>query len=332
MATLKTVTVGPSSTYGSLETAEAAEQKDLVASDEFLEFIYEDFSDSVAATIGSGWTTDATRYIEVKPGPGNKHDGRARAVSGSGAAIEVASARALSLGNSGGAGHIRVTGMVLRCTDTNSGFASLDLQIGSWPSGSDCRITDCIIHDDRATPDTNYTVLASKTNLNVVFENCITYGNHRAMDGRQSVKCDLKQTLLYGGSDLGAVLDNTSTVENCYSGGRTSEDWWTGGTAPSGDYNASEDTSATTDYTNGINSLTASDQFVNASVGTSADFTTKTGAGIIDAGNPVSIGVATDIIGTSRPQGSADDIGAFEFIAAALSGQARVIFLTGEIE
>ena len=91
-------------------------------------------------------------------------------------------------------------------------------------------------------------------------------------------------------------------------------DYGTTGTAPGGDWNVSEDTTAATDFTNGVTEKVATDQFVSAALGATADFTPKEGADII-ALVPRLAGVLTDILGNSRDSTTA--AGAFEFTVAA---------------
>lgn len=64
------VTVGPSGAdYTSLSAAEAGEQTDLVALGEPMEFVCAAFEDTTAVVF-DGWTTSATRYIEVRAATG----------------------------------------------------------------------------------------------------------------------------------------------------------------------------------------------------------------------------------------------------------------------
>lgn len=311
MATPREVTVGPvSGTYGSLEAAEAAEQGDISAStgsDEYVVFLVEDFSDTARLGMGTGWKTEAPdNFILIKPDENCGHDGRAREVSGVGAefpGMDLASP----------CSHVYVEDMVIKDPTTGGSSTGINLTVSTWDSGSIISLKRCVIHDKLSAPTTKYAINASEANLNFLAENCIIYGNQRPIDGRSAATCVLNHNVFFGGSALGPILDSSCEANNNYSGGHTSEDWWTGGSAPGGDYNASEDASAETDYTNGIGSLTASDQFNNASIGTSADFRLKAGADLIDAGG-TGVGVTDDIEGNTRD--ASPDIGASEYVTA----------------
>lgn len=78
--------------------------------------------------------------------------------------------------------------------------------------------------------------------------------------------------------------------------------------------------------TGNLTGLTYTSQFVGT-VSTAMDFRIKTGAALIDAGNTdtTDIPAANDIFGTSRPQGSAWDIGAHELAASGVSGSGALL-------
>lgn len=81
------------------------------------------------------------------------------------------------------------------------------------------------------------------------------------------------------------------------------------------DYCLSDD--ATADGGNSLVNKPIENQVISVTVD-SEDYRLKTGADAIDAGEDLSgSGVSDDAVGTSRPQGSAYDIGFFEFISAA---------------
>lgn len=89
------------------------------------------------------------------------------------------------------------------------------------------------------------------------------------------------------------------------------------GTTPTGSNNATDLSSMGFGTSNQV-SLPYANQFVTTTL-SSRNFRTKTGANLIDNGatDTTDIPAAIDIFGTSRPQGSAWDIGAHELITSA---------------
>jgi hypothetical protein len=150
-------------------------------------------------------------------------------------------------------------------------------------------------------------------NTDFTMQNSIIYGKARGIDGKQTNGSnDIDHcTFFTDAATLGLLLVNTDTCHNTYAGGYSTEDFWTGGSAPTGTNNASADTSASTDYTSTVTSAAAADQFVNASIAGSADFHLKSGSGLEAQGTNT---LSTDIDGDSR-DGSTPDIGADEFVS-----------------
>ena len=118
----------------------------------------------------------------------------------------------------------------------------------------------------------------------------------------------------------GIATDSQATrIINCCAFGFTNGFLVNGG-SPTGSNNAT-DTSTISFGSSNLTSLTYSSQFTGVT-SSSPDFRLKSGAGLLDAGNTdtTDIPLAIDMSGTSRPQGSAWDIGANEFIVAAATG------------
>jgi hypothetical protein len=74
----------------------------------------------------------------------------------------------------------------------------------------------------------------------------------------------------------------------------------------------------------GCTQVTYANQFVNTTSG-AADFRVKSGADLINAATTDATYGATDIVGTTRPQGASYDIGAWEFASAAPPYRPRVV-------
>lgn len=262
----------------------------------------------------TGWTTTAVDYIRIYGAPiadggeeAGIHDGRSKDVSGTGYQLSASGVVILVSED-----FVRIENIDLLSSGASG--TSHNLQFVSVGAGSDFLVNGCIIHDNRSSASTGANIHSSDADTQITIRNCIIYGRLRGTQlNTAGIVADIENCTLFGNSDFGLVLNATTSVSNTYVGGWTTEDFWTGGTAPSGDYNVSQDTSATVDFANGVGSKAAVDQFVNASLGSSADFTPKTGSDII-AATPRLGSVLTDIIGASRLDPTT--IGAWEFTEA----------------
>lgn len=287
--------------YTSLSAWEADKQADITGLGPEIAECY-DLDDTTDVAI-SGWTTTTSDYIEVRAATAARCDGSTRAQTGNTYRLSSATSGVLRIDQN----HVRVLGIEIKCT--GDGIA---LQTISSASGSDVRVEDCVISSNGASASTAYTCLVTTTNLNLTLRNCIITGKRRALDCRNSATVTIDHCTIYtDAAALGVVADSELTCTNTYSGGHSSEDFWTGGAAPSGSNNASSDTSASTDYTSSLTSKSAANQFTNPSISDSTmDFTLKATADLVDNGTG---SVAQDISDTNRS--GTVDIGAFEYIS-----------------
>jgi hypothetical protein len=261
---------------------------------------------ALADNVGfAGSTTTAAFYQRIYVPPAYRHDGRSRAVSGAGFRVSESGSNAtLRPAND----YMRFEGLEIEQSGTGSALSISALSAGS----NDVRVEKCIVHDVKT--GTSYTILASVANLNLTLRNNVIYGSQRSIDTRTAASALIENcTFWRHAAQLGVVSDSELTCKNTYSGhtGAAAEDFFTGAAAPSGNNNASSDTSQATDYTAGVSSVAGSAVFTSVTSG-SEDFSLLSGTNaLVEAGATLG-SVTDDIDGTARPQGSLYDIGAFE--------------------
>jgi hypothetical protein len=264
---------------------------------------------TITATIDiSGHTVDATRYIWLRANSAAKHIGKAK-VAGvyTGACIKTTSVEMIWPDDD----YTRVSGLIFDQASTS------DLNIFSVASGGYGRRVFDNILIRTAGSNTGKAVdwWASNVTNDNQFYNNIVYG-----EGSYKFATGLNIYRLY---------INNNTVYNCTTGialGGTNASYHNNnivmgcttcfsGTYAGSDYNMSSD--ATAPGAHSLINKTSSNQFVSLTSG-AEDLQLKAGADAINAGTDLSaLGFSTDIIGTSRPQGAAWDIGASEYVAAA---------------
>ena len=272
----------------------------------------------------SGITTDSTNRVTITYDTGAKTTGISRDAGGSGITIK---------GNAVGVirssvQHLTIDGIDLAVSSNNPLVTLTNIV---YQAGNDTLIKNCILRGITSS-SSSYLISASKSSLNFRMENCIGYSGRRFIDTRNSASAEISYcTVLLQADNLGIVSDSELTCKNTYVGrvSGSAEDFWTAGASPSGNNNASSDTSSTTDYTSSITSKAPGDQFVSVTTG-SEDFTLKSGSDLEAAGAVLSI--TTDIIGTAR-DGTTPDIGAFEFVAAGTTVDVPVgsLAFTGQV-
>jgi len=294
--------------FTSLSAWEAATQADLTGNGPEEAQCF-DFADTTGFSI-VGWTTTAADFIRIFTAQAERHNGTARNVSGSGYELS-STGTPINIRED----FVRIEGLVI--TSTATGAVDIIAFGGPFTAASnDIRIDQCIIHDQSTALTSNFSIQATVANLIFTIQNSIVYGKQRGITMLSLATGVINYCTFFTDADTFGIFGvDTMTVKDTYVGGYSTEDFWTGGNAPSGNNNVSADTSAETDYTASHNSKAAGDQFVNASVGTSADFHLKAGSFLETEGAPVS-GITVDIDGDTRDV-STPDVGADEFVAVA---------------
>lgn len=157
---------GQGGDYTSMSAWEAAIQKDLTASDEFaVAEIDGDWSGGAdtTAVIIDGWTTDATRYIEVRTTTAARHTGKWDATK-----YILSPANAGSISNE--ENYTRLVG--LQIYNPSTAVASRCIFVNS---ATNVRIEKCIVKGNAARVDTNLGIGIQANAATSVIINCASY-------------------------------------------------------------------------------------------------------------------------------------------------------------
>jgi len=174
-------------------------------------------------------------------------------------------------------------------------------------TSSDGTASRCIFHSSHATSGITLSLNSSSP---YDMDRCLVIQNSSsksgikiAYDTKTVSRCTVISTNSSSAIGVDYISGTITINQTAIFGFATATD------ATTGNYNASDDTS--TPGANSVDSLTFADQFES----TSNDFRLKAGADLLDVGT--NSGLGTDIIGTSLPQNGTEDIGCWEYIAAA---------------
>lgn len=324
MATLRSVIVdtGGSGNYTSLNAALAGEAGNIVTSDEYVVITCKattGAADTTAATV-SGWTVDSSHYVEIRADDAHKATAAwnsakyTLSVSGASYALNISGIHytritGLQIQNTR-SGHfqhgiyadaefVRIVGCFIRLTGNYAG-AGIDVRPYSNAGNLVCTAVNNVLYSPATYNHDANAAIRSVTHINTtnypaVFLNNTMYGFFRGIyTGDINTKVRAINNLI------------ANTAGNSFSCAAFHAD---------SNYNATDDSSST----GGANDRTNQTfSFVDAS---NLDFRlTSSDTGAKDHGTDLSsdpyFPFSVDINGTTRPQGSAWDIGAFEFQSA----------------
>lgn len=300
--------------YSSLASYGAALPADFTATGAGNSYIGELYNDgllnSTSSTNFNGHTTDSTHTLILRCAAGHSFRDNANA-----------STNALKFNQANGVA-VQGSGSFINAFSSDMDFITVDgIQFKTANTGTrafaftasftqNMKLQNCIIEsaDD-----------AVQINRGQAFNNVIiltgTGGEGlRAASGN----CQIIGNTIVRPSDITAANNGIVCVygagpiyNNAIFGFATAGSGWTAGTSTNNATDAASLPAGT-----GLTSVTYANQFVSTT-SASRDFRLKAGSSLIDAG--ATQGPATDIIGTSRPQGTAYDIGCWELVSSGFS-------------
>ena len=319
MPTTVVKTIGSGGDYSTLQAWEDASPANLVTSDQVWEgqiiSAATAFTTPAEILIFAGGTTDSTRYKHLTTAAGASFIDHATVQSNE-----------LRFNASNGAS--------ISCADNYSSGIKVE---DNYTRLSKLQIAGSNGNSSRST------VLSPATNLWI--EKCLIEGTVGPVVTMNGANCKMTNTLvvkraagdnivsgqtslslwnctLVKPSDLGAVTDGlkityasgTSTTQNCAIFGATNAAVSNGTLTHTN--GRTDDASPPTGFTQITYNTTTGSGFQNITDAT-RDFRIKDTSAMVDVGTTDSTNAATDIVGTARPEGSAYDIGAWEYKSAS---------------
>lgn len=312
MTTTVVKTIGTGGDYTTLQSWEDAAPANLVTADQVWQgqcFNQEFFSSSAALLTVTGSTTDATRYKELTTYAGASF-------------VDNASVQtnALRYNASNGAGIRGTYAWASPINLSESYFRISKLQMSSntavcfYSSNSTGLVIDKCIVENSSTTDAALRTYGVCTVKNTLVIQRSTASVAVLSNGTSAYNCTFART----GSSTNSIFTGvygTTTLKNCaFFGGattlasgsstRTYTTCYTDtASPPSGCTTVAYDTSTGSGFENKTDAT--------------RDFRIKAGSALLDVGTTDTTNAANDIAGTSRPQGSAYDVGAWELVSGS---------------
>lgn len=303
MATEIVKTIKPSGgDYTSLSAAEAGEQRDLVAADEIAVFECYSMQDTTAVTI-LGWTTDATRYIEIKTPGAERHDGKWNTAKYY-LEADASGTGTLTISED----NVRVEGLQIRHTAGSPSGSDSALRPVSTGGTTDIRVNKCILRAGR------FTVRIESGSNHYWWNNMIYGGSVGGLVVTSSIALDIYSCTIIGGDTYGLVRSSgTVTAKNCYAYASGTGDAYSGTITKT--TCASDDTTGSA----GLQNIAYDTSNFTNVTGGSEDLHLPSGSNLVDVGTDTSgdsapMDFTDDIDGDSR--GATWDVGADEYVAA----------------
>lgn len=315
MPTTVTSTIGTTGRdYSTVQAWEDACPANLVTADQVWRGeCYNDSEFTVAGTVLAigGMTVDSTRYLELTAASGQSFIDHASVSSNArkydatkGVGLRATNAFGYAVDNGGGVNYCR--------------FSRLQFQGGTHAAG-----TTCVYQENSTDNDWNQCIFGGPGETRVGgigtrIRNSLIIADKGSVGLRPKYGADVYNCTIVWPSDV-SNTGTTGIVSN--DSGNIVQNTAVFGfaTASSGTFDTTNSKNNATDLGSIVGasgnqvSKTYANQFQNTTTA-SRDFRPKAGADTIDNGTTDSTNAATDLIGTSRPSGSAYDIGAEEYV------------------
>lgn len=311
MTTTVVKTIGTGGDYTTIQAWEDAAPANLVTVDQIWrgECKNQVFTESVSI---SGSTSDSTRYKELTTEAGASFSDNASVQT-----------NALRYNTANGACVTRGTAWAAAVVSNSEGYARVSkLQIAATHStvvayssaASTSSVDQCVIEYTNTVGDIAvYLYGGAKIKNSLVVCRAASASNAivSLRNGSAAYNCTFVSTVSTANNGVYGSY-SASTVQNCAVFGATTFGAGTAATCTTSYSNAGSLPSGVTSVAYDTSTGSGFENITDAT----RDFRIKTGSALLDVGTTDSTNAANDIAGTARPQGSAYDVGAWEYVSA----------------